>query len=163
MRPVIHSLLAACVWFSPAIVAAEASGWFKGNLHTHSLWSDGDDYPEMIADWYKRNGYHFLGISDHNVLQEGGRWFELKQPVSIKGEVVQRGGGAVLDKYLARFGADWVEQRVSGPKREVRLKPLAEYRSLLEEPGRFLMIPAEEVTGAWKAVRTDSGDRKSVV
>ena len=160
MRPVIHSLLAACVWFSPAIVAAEASGWFKGNLHTHSLWSDGDDYPEMIADWYKRNGYHFLGISDHNVLQEGGRWFELKQPVSIKGEVVQRGGGAVLDKYLARFGANWVEQRVSGPKREVRLKPLAEYRSLLEEPGRFLMIPAEEVTGAWKAVRTDSGPER---
>ena len=160
MRPVIHSLLAACVWFSPAIVAAEASGWFKGNLHTHSLWSDGDDYPEMIADWYKRNGYHFLGISDHNVLQEGGRWFELKQPVSIKGEVVQRGGGAVLDKYLARFGSGWVEQRVSGPRREVRLKPLAEYRSLLEEPGRFLMIPAEEVTGAWKAVRTDSGPER---
>ena len=84
----------------------------------------------------------------------------MKQPVSIKGEVVQRGGGAVLDKYLARFGADWVEQRVSGPKREVRLKPLAEYRSLLEEPGRFLMIPAEEVTGAWKAVRTDSGPER---
>jgi hypothetical protein len=19
--------------------------WFKGNLHTHSLWSDGNDYP----------------------------------------------------------------------------------------------------------------------
>ena len=68
-----------------------APRWWKGNLHTHSLWSDGDDYPEMIADGYKRNGYQFLGISDHNVLQEGGRWFELKQPVSIKGEVVQRG------------------------------------------------------------------------
>ena len=133
-----------------------ATRWWKGNLHTHSLWSDGDNYPEMIADWYKRNGYQFLGISDHNVLQEGGRWFELKQPVSIKGEVVQRGGGAVLEKYLARFGADWVEQRVTGPKREVRLKPLAEYRSLLEEPGKFLMIPAEEVTGAWKVARTET-------
>src|SRR4051812_40680344 len=31
--------------------------WFKGNLHTHSLWSDGNDFPEMIADWYKSNGY----------------------------------------------------------------------------------------------------------
>ena len=27
--------------------------WYRGNMHTHSLWSDGDDYPEMIADWYK--------------------------------------------------------------------------------------------------------------
>ncbi len=23
--------------------------WWKGNLHTHSLWSDGNDYPERIA------------------------------------------------------------------------------------------------------------------
>src|SRR5262249_43365330 len=29
---------------------------------------------------------------------------------------------------------------------QVRLKPLAEFRSLLEEPGRFLMIQAEEIT-----------------
>ena len=34
--------------------------WWKGNLHTHSLWSDGNDYPEMIVDWYRRRGYHFL-------------------------------------------------------------------------------------------------------
>lgn len=97
----------------------------------------------MIADWYKRQGYHFLAISDHNVMQEGTRWFEIKQPVSLKGEVVQRGGGAVLDKYLARFGAEWVERRTREGKQEVRLKPLSEYRSLLEEPGRFLMIPSE--------------------
>ena len=31
--------------------------WWKGNLHTHSFWSDGDDYPEMIVDWYKTAGY----------------------------------------------------------------------------------------------------------
>ena len=30
--------------------------WWKGNLHTHSLWSDGDDFPEMIAEWYKQHG-----------------------------------------------------------------------------------------------------------
>ena len=153
----VSALLVASLFSLPvAVFSAEPARWLKGNLHTHSLWSDGDNYPEMIADWYKRNGYQFLGISDHNVLQEGGKWFELKQPVSIKGEVVQRGGGAVLEKYLARFGSDWVEQRVTGPKREVRLKPLAEYRSLLEEPGRFLMIPAEEVTGAWKVARNET-------
>lgn len=128
--------------------------WFKGNLHTHSLWSDGDDYPEMIADWYKRHGYHFLGISDHNLLQQGQRWLELKVPVSVGGEVVQRGGGQVLQKYLRRFGEDWVEQRESAGKREIRLKPLAEYRVLLEEPGRFLMIPSEEISANWKRPKT---------
>ena len=35
---------------------AAAFRWWKGNLHTHSLWSDGDDFPEMVADWYKRHG-----------------------------------------------------------------------------------------------------------
>src|SRR5687767_8180034 len=29
--------------------------YYKGNLHTHSFWSDGDDFPEMIADWYRRH------------------------------------------------------------------------------------------------------------
>jgi hypothetical protein len=35
-------------------------------------------------------------------------------------------------------------------KKQVRLKPLAEFRSLLEEPGKFLLIPAEEITHAHK-------------
>ena len=134
--------------------AATAPRWFKGNLHTHSLWSDGDDYPEMIADWYKRSGYQFLAISDHNVLQEGTKWFELKAPVSVGGNVTQRGGGPVLEKYLRRFGPDWVELNEEGGKRNVRLKPLAEYRSLLEEPGRFLMIPSEEITATWTRPKT---------
>ena len=134
-------------------VASEAR-WLKGNLHTHSLWSDGDDYPEMIVDWYKRQGYQFLAMSEHNVLPEGQRWFEIKQPVSLAGEIVQRGGGNVLEKYLVRFGPDWVEQRETAGKKEVRLKPLAEYRSLFEEPGKFLMIPSEEITSNWKREKT---------
>ena len=40
------------------------------------------------------------------------------------------------------------------PGGEVRLKPLAEYRTLFEEPGRFLMIPSMEVTSAWKRPKT---------
>ncbi|MBL9186430.1 MAG: hypothetical protein JNK23_03035 [Opitutaceae bacterium] len=130
--------------------------WFKGNLHTHSLWSDGDDYPEMIADWFKREGYHFLAISDHNVLQQGQRWLELKLPVAIGGVPNDRGGGMVLEKYLRRFGPDWVEVREANGKRSVRLKPLDEYRSLLEEPGRFLMIPGLEITSNWKRPKTDT-------
>lgn len=137
-----------------APAADPAPRWFKGNLHTHSLWSDGDDYPEMIADSYKRAGYHFLALSDHNVLAEGLRWFELKAPAVAKGAVVQRGGGAVLESYVARFGAAWVERRETEGKKEVRLKPLSEYRVLLEEPGRFLMIPGMEVTSSWKRPKT---------
>lgn len=133
--------------------AAEAR-WWKGNLHTHSLWSDGDDYPEMVADWYKQNGYQFLALSDHNVMPEGQRWLELKAANVLPGEIRIPGGGVVLEKYLARFGADWVQQRETDGKKEVRLKPLDEYRALLEEAGRFLMIPSFELTSQWKREKT---------
>ncbi len=113
------------------------SRWWKGNLHTHSLWSDGDDFPEMIADWYKRHDYHFLGLSDHNVLAEGERWIELAEKTTRP---------LALKKYRIRFGDHWVEQRIDKGTSRVRLKPLAEFRSLLEEPGRFLLVPSEEIT-----------------
>jgi len=166
-RPLLLAVLAAAaaaLTGSFTVIPAHAADpapstpprWFKGNLHTHSLWSDGDDYPEMIADSYKRAGYHFLAMSEHNTLEEGLRWFELKAPAVTKGVVVQRGGGPVLEKYLARFGADWVERRETDGKKEVRLKPLSEYRTLFEEPGRFLTIPGEEVTSSWNRPPTET-------
>ncbi len=131
MEPMIRRLLGD---------ATENTRWFKGNLHTHSLWSDGDDFPEMIADWYRQNGYHFLAHSDHNLLSEGTRWMKLS-------DIEQRSGHAAFPKYIARFGSDWVETRVSADgAKEVRLKPLGEVRSLVEVAGEFLMIPSEEIT-----------------
>jgi hypothetical protein len=41
--------------------------WFKGNTHTHTLESDGDSPPEVVARWYRAHGYAFLVLSDHNV------------------------------------------------------------------------------------------------
>ncbi|HVX09931.1 MAG TPA: hypothetical protein VHC22_01900 [Pirellulales bacterium] len=122
------------------IVPADAQPrWWKGNLHTHTLWSDGDDLPEMVAEWYRTHGYHFLALSDHNVLAQGMRWMK-------EAEIKKRGGEGVVDKYLQRFGRSWVETRGEGNEREVRLKPLDEFRALVEERGRFLMIPAEEIS-----------------
>jgi hypothetical protein len=54
------------------VIPADAQPrWWKGNLHTHSLWSDGDDFPEMIAEWYRTRDYQFLALTDHNVLSQG--------------------------------------------------------------------------------------------
>jgi hypothetical protein len=115
--------------------------WFKGNTHTHSLWSDGNDFPEMIADWYRQHGYHFLVISDHNVLSQGDRWMKHE-------EIVKRGGKEALAKYRARFGDDWVQTRgePDSPEFEVRLKPLNEFRKLVEASDRFVLIQGEEIS-----------------
>jgi hypothetical protein len=121
---------------------APAVRWWKGNLHTHSLWSDGDDFPEVIADWYKRHGYHFLAISDHNVLSEGERWMKVD-------DVVRRGGRLALARYRETFGQDWVETRETDGKQEVRLRGLAEFRPLLEQDGQFLLLQAEELSAVF--------------
>lgn len=114
--------------------------WWKGNLHTHSLWSDGDDFPEMIAEWYRTHDYNFLALSDHNVLSQGVRWMK-------NADIVRRGGKDALAKYKARFGEDWVQTRGEGDgKLEVRLKPFEEFRCLVEQRGQFIMIPCEEVS-----------------
>ena len=44
--------------------------WYKGNLHTHTLNSDGDSTPTEVATWYREHGYNFLLLSDHNHLTE---------------------------------------------------------------------------------------------
>lgn len=111
--------------------------WWRGNLHTHSLWSDGDDYPEMIIEWYKSRGYDFLALSDHNIIQEGEKWVD---PTD------RPNGDAAHQKYVDRFGEEWVEEKMEGGKRLVRLKNLDEYRPLFEEPGTFLLIKSEEIT-----------------
>lgn len=133
----------------PIAHAAEEARWWKGNLHTHTLWSDGDDYPEMVVEWYKSHGYHFLALSDHNVLLEGTRWVELLGPTRRGPIIDYRAGGPVFERYLARFGRPWVETREVEGRREVRLKALTEFRSLFEEAEKFLLIPAEEITGRW--------------
>ena len=119
---------------------AAAEQWWKGNLHTHTLWSDGDDYPEMIAEWYKTNGYNFLALSDHNILSEGEKW------TSVRSNHVSE---VAFEKYKARFG-DRVRVREREGNREVRLATLSEFRPYFEEEGKFLMIPSEEISARFE-------------
>ncbi|MDZ4289002.1 MAG: hypothetical protein U0984_13630 [Prosthecobacter sp.] len=138
-----------CLVFALAIAstlsAADAPRWYKGNTHTHSLWSDGNDFPDMIAAWYKDQGYDFLALSDHNVLARGDKWMA-ETAIEKKKLAI---GRKVLDKYRERFGPDWVETRTDKEgKLEVRLKTLEEYRKKLQEPG-FLLMEAEEISAGF--------------
>ena len=117
------------------------SKWYKGNLHTHSYWSDGDEFPEPILDWYKSQGYHFLSLTDHNTLAEGDKWIEIKED-----SIYQN----AFKKYLDTYGSKWVEYKIDSGKTLVKLKTYAEYKSKFEEPGKFLTIQSEEITDSFE-------------
>lgn len=117
-------------------VDSSASHWWKGNLHTHTFWSDGDHFPEMVVQWYKDHGYHFLALTDHNRLSQGQRWMTVTDK--------QR---AAFEDYRTRFGDRWIEtRRNEKDQTQVRLKPLSECRCLFEQSGQFLLIQAEEIS-----------------
>lgn len=123
------SLVAAC---SPS------PHWYKGNLHTHSYWSDGDQFPEVILQRYKDRGYDFVALSDHNVLADSERWVTVSDIPN---------GEASLAEYLDAFGQEWVEQRQDDSGRtQVRLKRFDEYAGSVAEPGTFLVLQSEEIT-----------------
>jgi len=134
--------------------------WWRGNLHTHSLWSDGNDFPEMIAEWYRTHDYNFLAISDHNVLSERRLWMKIAA-------IEKRGGPTVLPKYKKQFPGGWVETRGEEGTADysVRLKPLSEYRALVEERNQFIMIPSEEISdrSAGKPIHLNATNIKELI
>ena len=116
--------------------------WYKGNLHTHSLWSDGDDFPDMIVGWYVDHDYQFLALTDHNVLSEGERWMSADA-------ITKRGGADVIEKYLQAMGKDIVDirDREAGGK-EVRLRTFAECQKQFDKQESFMLIAGEEISDA---------------
>ncbi|MCA9113983.1 MAG: hypothetical protein KDA79_02780 [Planctomycetaceae bacterium] len=117
--------------------AAEGLTWYRGNIHTHSLWSDGDDYPEMIGLWYREHGYDFLCYTDHNVLPQIEKWIDVEK---------SKGGMKAYEKLVRKFPKNWVEQRMNNGRLEVQLKKFPEVAAEIGIPDEFLLIQGEEVT-----------------
>jgi len=80
MQPMLRLLALAAIFTLTSALSAAAqrfelpavnSGrWFKGNTHSHTINTDGDSPPEVVARWYKGHGFHFLVISDHDTITE---------------------------------------------------------------------------------------------
>ena len=118
------------------LAASDQLRWYRGNMHTHSHWSDGDDYLESIAAWYQNAGYQFLVFTDHNVLADSERWVEIKKT---------KGKQAAFDKLKQQF-PEWVEERTVEEKHQVRLRRFDEVAERFNQPGEYLLIQGEEVS-----------------
>lgn len=124
---------------SPSFTLAEdgENHWYRGNMHTHSLWSDGDDFPEMIAAWYQQHDYQFLVFTEHNLLLNTERWIDVE---------TQRGGAQAIEKLRKAFPKDWINTRERDGKQEIRLRTFEEIFERLAVPQKFLLIQGEEIT-----------------
>lgn len=110
--------------------------WYKGNLHTHTYWSDGDEFPEMVLDWYKSKDYDFVALSDHNTLAQEGKWVVIQKSPLYE---------TSFQNYLNKFGEEWVQFKTDTGRTQVKLKTFKEYKSKMEGDG-FLIIPSEEIS-----------------
>ncbi len=50
----------------PSLPAAAEAGWARGDLHCHTLYSDGDSWPGEMLIAAAEAGLAFLGVTDHN-------------------------------------------------------------------------------------------------
>jgi hypothetical protein len=71
LRPVLIAVALATV---ARLITAQSDSpalrWYRGNLHTHTINSDGDSPPYEVMAWYKRHGYQFLALTDHNTFTD---------------------------------------------------------------------------------------------
>jgi hypothetical protein len=71
LRPVLIAVtLATLARLLTAQSDSSALRWYRGNLHTHTINSDGDSPPYEVMTWYKRHGYQFLALTDHNTFTD---------------------------------------------------------------------------------------------
>ncbi len=138
LKTMLFPLLALLILWGCA--TKEEDQWYKGNLHTHTYWSDGDAFPEMVLDWYKTNGYQFVALTDHNTLQAGDKWKKIP-----KSHIYEQ----AFDDYLEKYGEDWVDYKKDSTGISVKLKTEAEYAPRFQDEG-FLMLRAEEITDSFE-------------
>ena len=123
---------------------------YRGNLHTHTLWSDGLAFPEQAVQLYVEHGYDFLALSDHDVYQVGEKTRDFGT-----------GKGQKPPELLAELKRAWPDTGATVAERDgaktVRLATMDELRRRFERPGRFLLIDGVEgdhsLTGADGAKR----------
>ena len=121
-----------------AVRSAGVPQWWRGQMHMHSYWSDGNAFPEQAADMYRQAGYNFLAFTEHNAFAaDQDKW----RSVAVSGGIPQDR----FDDYAAAFGSE-VESKVEGGVTKVRLKTCAEVKARFDASGSFLVMPGMEIT-----------------
>jgi hypothetical protein len=62
--------------FPQTRVNGRGRGWYRGDCHVHSVYSDGELTPEHLTDGARAAGLDFIATTEHNTAEAHGAWRE---------------------------------------------------------------------------------------
>lgn len=99
--------------FTSAHISARAGGWVRGELHCHTIHSDGESTPGELIQMAREFGLDFLAITDHNSLSCQQELASLTDPSLL---LIR---GIEVTTFKGHFNVwgigDWVDFRVLRP------------------------------------------------
>jgi hypothetical protein len=92
-------------------VPGTGPGWYRGDLHVHTVHSDGAQTPRQVLGWARKAGLDFIGTSEHNTTSAHGVWGRItpKDFLVIPGEEVTTRAGHWLAAGLPQ--GTWIDWR----------------------------------------------------
>ena len=152
--------------------------FYRGNLHTHSILSDGGLAPEAVSDAYKRAGYDFYALTDHFLARyqwpiADTRGHRSNAFTTLIGSELHSGVNSAGDLWhILAIGLplDFAPAKVdeSGPALAARARAAGAFVAIAHpawsqltiEDGRALAVSADavEIYNHGSAVENDRGD-----
>lgn len=111
----------------------------KGNIHTHTNWSDGDHPPKDVYLWYRSHGYAFVAITDHNTFTDPAQFLYVEKPgafVIIPGEEVTMIGNG----HQVHVNAICTRHTVGGHRSDIAAEALAWAVQRITEQGGVALV-----------------------
>lgn len=116
--------------------------WRKGQLHIHTLWSDGNALPETAFAMYRARGFSFVCLTDHDLFATlKDYWIQVEK---TSGPWPSRLSEAEL-AHAEKLAPGTIETRKIYQRRFARLKTFDELKKQFDEPGKFLVVPGVEI------------------
>jgi hypothetical protein len=120
----------------------DGASWWKGDVHMHTMLSDGSVFPVEAAALYKRLGFNFIVLTDHDMTPSSRESYigaSSHHYASLTPEYFER-----LRRNFPEF-VPAVRLDRNG-KKEYRVMPFGELCEAVEEAGKYLVIPGNELT-----------------
>ncbi|MFC7492703.1 MULTISPECIES: CehA/McbA family metallohydrolase [unclassified Nocardioides] len=96
---------------APTAVRGTGAGWYRGDLHVHTVHSDGSQTPKQVIGYARKAGLDFIGTSEHNTTSAHGVWGRVTPDdfLVIAGEEVTTRAGHWLAAGLP--SGTWIDWR----------------------------------------------------